>query len=48
MPPASPLIVIADRSATLRVFGVRASSSAPSHARATSMLKFQALGALGS
>jgi hypothetical protein len=46
--PASGLIVIADRSATLRVFGVAASWRARSHACATSMLKFQVPGAPGS
>src|SRR5262245_20628884 len=42
--PTSSIHLMAERSATLRVFGVATSSSARSHACATSMLKFQALG----
>ena len=48
MPPRSGLIVIAERSAIFRVRGVAASSSARSHARATSMLNRQLSGADGS
>ena len=47
-PPRSGLIVIAERSATLRVRGVDASSSARSHAVATSMLNRHVSGASGS
>ena len=45
MPPASGLITIADRIMTFRVRGVTASSSAFSHAVATSMLKRHVSGA---
>jgi hypothetical protein len=48
IPPRSGLMIIALRSATLRVCGVFASFCAFSHALAISMLNFQELGASGS
>ena len=47
MPPRSGLITIGERSFTLRVPGVGASSSAFSHAVATSMLKRHVVGSVG-